>query len=89
MAELGAQIDDATKLAYLAPVTLAWDDLEKELIDELKADGLTVILSEQNLHFANLVSDRAYIIEKGVIRYSGTMDALAADTAIRNAYLTV
>jgi branched-chain amino acid transport system ATP-binding protein len=35
-------------------------------IRELKADGLTVILSEQNLHFAALVSDRAYIIEKGL-----------------------
>ena len=48
-------------------------------IQELKADGLTIILSEQNLHFATLVSDRAYIIEKGRIRYSGTMADLAAD----------
>ncbi len=58
-------------------------------IRELKADGLTVFLSEQNLHFASLVSDRAYIIEKGRIRYSGTMSALAADEEVRQAYLTV
>lgn len=70
----------------LAPVIV---EQMAKTIGELKADGLTVILSEQNLHFANLVSDRAYIIEKGVIRYSGTMEALAADTEIRNAYLTV
>ena len=58
-------------------------------IRELKSDGITILLSEQNLHFASLVSDRAYIIEKGRIRYSGTMSALAADEEVRHAYLTV
>jgi branched-chain amino acid transport system ATP-binding protein len=58
-------------------------------IRELKSEGLTVVLSEQNLHFAAHVSDRAYIIEKGRIRYSGTMAELAADAEVRQAYLTV
>jgi len=58
-------------------------------IRSLKAEGLTVILSEQNLRFAERVSDRAYIIEKGRIRYRGTMDELAADEAERAAYLTI
>jgi branched-chain amino acid transport system ATP-binding protein len=58
-------------------------------IKALKAEGLTVLLSEQNLHFAHLVADRAYIIEKGRIRYSGTMAALEADDAIRAQYLSV
>ena len=58
-------------------------------IRELKAHGLTVLLSEQNLHFAAAVADRAYIIEKGRIRYSGTMSELAADEPARAAYLTV
>jgi branched-chain amino acid transport system ATP-binding protein len=70
----------------LAPVIV---EQMAKTIHEIKADGLTVILSEQNLHFATLVSDRAYIIEKGLIRYSGTMADLAADVEIRNAYLTV
>jgi branched-chain amino acid transport system ATP-binding protein len=70
----------------LAPVIV--EEMARTIRD-LKDEGLTVILSEQNLHFANLVSDRAYIIEKGGIRYSGTMAELAADTEIRNAYLTV
>jgi len=70
----------------LAPVIV---EQMAQTIRDLKADGLTVILSEQNLHFATLVSDRAYIIEKGCIRYSGAMADLAADAAIRNAYLTV
>ncbi|MBT3215094.1 MAG: ABC transporter ATP-binding protein [Deltaproteobacteria bacterium] len=58
-------------------------------IHDLKREGLTIILSEQNLRFATKLADRAYIIEKGVIQYEGTMDDLAADEDVRNAYLTV
>jgi branched-chain amino acid transport system ATP-binding protein len=58
-------------------------------IATLKSQGLTVVLSEQNLHFAALVADRAYIIEKGRIRFSGTMAELAADPTIRQTYLSV
>lgn len=58
-------------------------------IAALKTDGLTVVLSEQNLYFAGLVADRAYIIEKGRIRYHGSMDALARDEAVRGQYLSV
>jgi branched-chain amino acid transport system ATP-binding protein len=58
-------------------------------VRELKREGLSVLLSEQNLHFANAVADRALIIEQGRIRYAGTMAALAADEAARRAYLTV
>jgi len=56
---------------------------------ELKREGLTIILSEQNLRFATKLADRAYIIEKGHIRYEGTMKDLAEDEDVRNAYLTV
>jgi branched-chain amino acid transport system ATP-binding protein len=58
-------------------------------VRELKREGLSVLLSEQNLHFAHAVADRALIIEQGRIRYSGTMADLAADEAARRAYLTV
>jgi branched-chain amino acid transport system ATP-binding protein len=58
-------------------------------VRELKEGGLTVLLSEQNLRFARLVADRALIIEKGRIRYRGTMEELAADEAVRSTYLTV
>ncbi len=70
----------------LAPVIV---EQMANTIRELKSQGLTVLLSEQNLHFATLVADRAYIIEKGQIRYQGTMDELAADPAVREAYLSV
>jgi branched-chain amino acid transport system ATP-binding protein len=55
----------------------------------LKAEGQTVVLSEQNLHFAALVSDRAYVMEKGRIRYEGAMAALREDEEIRSAYLSL
>jgi branched-chain amino acid transport system ATP-binding protein len=70
----------------LAPVIV---EQMAHTIRALKAEGLSVLLSEQNLHFASLVSDRAYIIEKGRIRYQGTMTELAADARVRAAYLTV
>ncbi|MFC3614346.1 ABC transporter ATP-binding protein [Lutimaribacter marinistellae] len=59
------------------------------VIAELKAEGLSVLLSEQNLHFARLVSDRAYIIEKGEMRWDGTFADLDAQPEISNSYLAV
>ncbi|HEY0832414.1 MAG TPA: ABC transporter ATP-binding protein [Azospirillum sp.] len=56
---------------------------------ELKKDGLTVMLSEQNLHFAAVVSDRAFVIEKGRIRYEGRMADLKSNEEVRRAYLTM
>ena len=58
-------------------------------IRELKADGLTVILSEQNLHFPRPGQRPRLYHRKKVIRYSGTMAELAADTEVGNVYLTV
>ncbi len=58
-------------------------------IRSLKREGLTVLLSEQSLHFAHVVADRAYIIEKGQIRYTGTMAELESNAAVREQYLSV
>jgi branched-chain amino acid transport system ATP-binding protein len=55
----------------------------------LKKEGLSILLSEQNLHFARLIADRAYVIESGAIRYSGTMAELAADQAVQTEYLAL
>jgi branched-chain amino acid transport system ATP-binding protein len=60
-----------------------------DAILEMKREGLSVLLSEQNLHFARLISDRAYIIESGRIRFGGTMAELEAKPEIRDAYLAV
>ncbi len=58
-------------------------------INEMKREGLAVLLSEQNLNFADRVSDRVYVLEKGQVRFAGTMRELDADEAVRRAYLTV
>ena len=58
-------------------------------IIELKKEGLSILLSEQNVHFARLVSDRVYMLEKGQIRWSGTMNELEANVDVQRAYLTV
>lgn len=58
-------------------------------IRTLKGEGLSVLLCEQNLHFSQAVADRAYIIEKGQIRFGGTMAELAADSSLREQYLSV
>ena len=60
-----------------------------EQIAGLKREGLTILLSEQNLKFAARLADRAYIIEKGIIRFDGPMAALMADEDLRRKYLTV
>jgi branched-chain amino acid transport system ATP-binding protein len=70
----------------LAPVIV--EQMANTILD-LKRERLSILLSEQNLHFATLVSDRAYIIEKGRIRYEGAMAELAKDEEVRAAYLTV
>jgi len=60
-----------------------------EMILHLKQAGMAVLLSEQNLHFAALVSDRAYVLENGHVRYQGAMQDLVADEGMRRAYLSL
>jgi branched-chain amino acid transport system ATP-binding protein len=60
-----------------------------DTIVELKKEGLSILLCEQNIHFARLVSDRAYVIEKGQICWQGTMTQLDDNLDVQRAYLTV
>lgn len=60
-----------------------------QTILKLKEEGLPVLLSEQNLHFARLVSDRAVIIEGGLKKFDGTFAELEDHPEIRDAYLSV
>jgi branched-chain amino acid transport system ATP-binding protein len=70
----------------LAPVVV--EQIIK-VVQEIKAQGIPVLLSEQNLYFAGLVSDRAYVIETGRIRYEGAMAALQENDEVRQQYLAV
>ena len=60
-----------------------------ETIVQLKRSGLSILLSEQNVGFAEAVSDRAYMLEKGQIRWAGTMAELAANPEVQRNYLVL
>jgi branched-chain amino acid transport system ATP-binding protein len=64
----------------LAPVIV---QMMAEALRAMKAEGLAVLLSEQNWSFASAVSDRATVIERGEIRFAGSIGELAADEALR------
>lgn len=70
----------------LAPIIV---EMLEEKILELKASGLSVLLAEQNQNVALRLSDRAYIIDNGRIRYQGSIEDLRQNEAIRHKYLLV
>ncbi|MFY9919835.1 MAG: ABC transporter ATP-binding protein [Mycobacterium sp.] len=70
----------------VAPVIV--EEMAATIID-LKKEGLSVLLSEQNIHFAELVSDRVYVLEKGQLQWHGRMADLAEDVAAQRRLLSV
>jgi len=59
------------------------------LIQKLRASGLTILLVEQNVGLSLEIADRAYVMENGSIRFSGTAQELLASDSLRQAYLGV
>jgi branched-chain amino acid transport system ATP-binding protein len=70
----------------LAPVIV---EQMAEMVRSLRREGLAVLLSEQNMRFAEDISDRAYIIERGTIRFCGPMAEVAANEELHARYLAV
>jgi branched-chain amino acid transport system ATP-binding protein len=70
----------------LAPLVV---DTLRQQLGRLKASGLTIVLAEQNVRFVSGLGDRVYILEKGMVRYQGTMAEFLADEQVRQAYLAV
>jgi branched-chain amino acid transport system ATP-binding protein len=70
----------------IAPVIV--EEMARVIL-KLKTEGLTVLLSEQNLHFAQAVADRVVIVESGCAKYQGTLAELNANPEIRDTYLSV
>ena len=60
-----------------------------ELFQRMKAQGTTLLLVEQNVELALRISDRAYIIDQGVIVHTGTAAELLADRGIQERYCAV
>ena len=70
----------------VAPVIV--EEMANTII-ELKKEGLSVLLSEQNIHFAELVCDRVYVLEKGQLRWDGRMADLLDNAEVQRSFLTV
>jgi branched-chain amino acid transport system ATP-binding protein len=68
----------------VAPIIVR--DLGKRL-QTLKELGLTILFSEQNVPFATAIADRGYVIEKGRIRFEGTMAELSTNEEVKRKYL--
>ena len=58
-------------------------------LDELRADGLTVVVAEQQVPLALDLADRGYVLDHGRIALTGTAAELAVDPGVRQAYLGV
>ena len=67
----------------LAPVMV---DLLREVLLEIRSQGVTVLLVEQDVSFALQVADRGYVIEGGAVVREGSASSLASDPQIRRAY---
>jgi len=60
-----------------------------ELFAGLRTQGITILLVEQNVERALKISDRAYIMDRGVIVYSADASSLLADKDIQDRYCSV
>lgn len=58
-----------------------------QVIREIKEQGRTVLLVEQNAYQALNIADRAYVLETGTVKLAGTPEELLADEEIKRAYL--
>lgn len=70
----------------LAPLVVS---LLADMILRIRKEGVTVLLAEQNLHFCAKVSDRGYVIDKGSVKYEGTMSDLLSNEEVKEKYLAV
>ncbi|TFH34168.1 MAG: branched-chain amino acid ABC transporter ATP-binding protein, partial [Anaerolineales bacterium] len=56
---------------------------------QLKAEGLTMLLVEQNVHLALSVSDYAYVLSEGRVTLEGEAEKVAKDKSVQRAYLGI
>ena len=61
----------------------------REILEEIKKAGLTVLLIEQNTKFASAVADRHYVLHVGKIVFSGTNEQFVNESEIQSKYLGV
>ncbi len=70
----------------LAPLIVR--DLENQIL-KLKDEGISILLSEQNVRSALKLIDRVYVIDEGAIRFEGTVNELNSNEEVKKKYLMV
>jgi branched-chain amino acid transport system ATP-binding protein len=70
----------------LAPIIA---EVAFEAFGELKKQGMTLLIAEQQVPLALSVADRGYVLENGRVRLSGTSEELEQNQEVRRAYLGV
>jgi len=60
-----------------------------EVILQIRDQGVTILLADQNFKFCRKVATRGYILEKGRIQYSGSMEEIWRDSEIVTKYLAL
>jgi branched-chain amino acid transport system ATP-binding protein len=70
----------------LAPLVI---ETMKDQLGEIKKLGLTMLICEHNVGLATGLSDRAYVMDKGAIRYQGTIEELRQNDEVREKYLMI
>jgi branched-chain amino acid transport system ATP-binding protein len=70
----------------LAPLVI---QAMKVQLGEIKKLGITMLICEHNVGLATALSDRGYVIDKGTIRYQGTIEELQKNEEVRKKYLMV
>jgi len=70
----------------LAPLVIK--NMEQQL-REIKSTGVTMLICEHNVGLATALSDRGYVMDKGMIRYQGTIEELRGNEEVRKKYLMV
>jgi branched-chain amino acid transport system ATP-binding protein len=58
-----------------------------DAFEQLKASGVTIVLVEQNMHFAKRLGDSVAVMGNGVVVHAGSMQALADDEALQHSLL--
>ena len=91
MLAMGRALMSRPKLCFW--MNLQWDLLQSlfkeifDIIEDIKAQGTTVLLIEQNANKALSIADRGYVLETGKVVLSGTGEELLASDEVRKAYL--
>lgn len=70
----------------LAPLIVR--ELEEQIL-QLCSTGISILLAEQNLKSALKLADRCYVLERGQVRFEGTVEELAENEDVRSKYLLV